>query len=207
MFQPMTDNARRAMAFANRAAERRQSDRIHGGHILLGLIQEQCMARQVLERLGVDVAELRRTLKDEEKPLGVEAKPVIEAALIEAKRMAHNYVGTEHLLLGLIRQVVCASPDALSPLNVSLESARSAVVELLGGEDAGEQEWRELVGRAFNLAGYPDVVAALRRAIDLKEAMETAVPGLDYEAADVFRERLERQMNDLRQLCDGKAHD
>src|SRR5262245_34591081 len=117
MFERLTDRARKTMAFANQEAQRLNHEYIGTEHILLGLLDEGSgVGANVLKKLGFDLDKVRRkteklihagvkeTITLGKLPQTPRAKTVIEYAIHEARGFSHNYVGTEHLLLGLIRE-------------------------------------------------------------------------------------------------------
>src|SRR5437660_7507015 len=117
MYERFTDRARKVMHLANQEAQRLQHEYIGTEHILLGLIQEGSgVAANVLKNLDVDLRKVRAEVEKlvqcspevavpGKRPQTPRAKKVIEYAIEEAHKLNHNYVGTEHLLLGLLREV------------------------------------------------------------------------------------------------------
>jgi tetratricopeptide (TPR) repeat protein len=130
-----TQRARRVLSLAQEEAERMQQSSIGTGHLLLGLIREEGgVASQVLRDLGLrtnQVEQIVERLTSAEKREGVtrmdlspEAKKVLEHAVDEARRMGHNYIGTEHLLLGLVRSTKGGAVDVFRELNISPDEIR-----------------------------------------------------------------------------------
>ena len=117
MNERFTDRARKVMQLANQEAQRFNHEYVGTEHVLLGLIEEGGgVAANVLQNLGIDLAKVRREVEKiiqpgpwpvgtENLPRTPRAKKVMEYALEEAHGFQHNYIGTEHLLLGLIREV------------------------------------------------------------------------------------------------------
>ena len=150
MFDRFTDRARQVMGLARREAVRFGHDYIGTEHVLLGLIQEGSgVAADVLNCLDVDPKEVReRTEKlvspgadpvtAGQLPFTMRAKKVLEFSLEEATTLGHNYIGTEHLLLGLIREQGGIAAAVLADLGVELDAARKEIQELLGLE-AGDR--------------------------------------------------------------------
>ncbi|MEI6233393.1 MAG: ATP-dependent Clp protease ATP-binding subunit [Planctomycetota bacterium] len=146
MFDRFTDRARKVMAFARQEAERFNHDYIGTEHILLGLVKEGSgVAANVLENLEVDLEKVRLEVEKLVKsapdvvtigqlPFTPRAKKVLEFAIDEARALDHNYVGTEHLLLGLLREQEGLAAQVLMNLNLKLEDVRSEVMEFLGAE-------------------------------------------------------------------------
>ena len=144
MFERFTDRCRKVMALANQEAHRLSHDCIGTEHILLGLIKEGSgVGANVLKNLGVDLAEIRTEVgkivkRGEEEivvgklPQTPQAKKVIEYAIQEARGLNHNYIGTEHLLLGLLRVEGDVAAQVLTNLGLRLEGVRKEVLGLLG---------------------------------------------------------------------------
>jgi len=144
MFERFTDRARKVMALANQEAQRFNHDYIGTEHILLGLVKEGSgVGANVLKNLGVDLRKVRleveRLVKSGPEmvtmgrlPQTPRAKRVIEYAIEEARQLNHNYVGTEHLLLGLLREQDGVAAQVLMNLGLKLEDVREEVLNLLG---------------------------------------------------------------------------
>jgi ATP-dependent Clp protease ATP-binding subunit ClpC len=133
------------MHFAREEAGRLQHDYIGTEHLLLGLLREgEGVAAVVLMNIGLDIEQVRRAVEEAVPPSGgtltigdlpfnAGAKRALELAIEEAKELGHNYIGTEHLLLGLLREGDGIAAKALMRLGVALERLREATLELLGG--------------------------------------------------------------------------
>ena len=144
MFERFTDRARKVMALANQEAQRFNHDYIGTEHILLGLVKEGSgVGANVLKNLGVDLRRVRLQVEKLVKsgpemvtmgklPQTPRAKRVIEYAIEEARALNHNYVGTEHLLLGLLREQDGVAAQVLTNLGLKLEDVREEVLNLLG---------------------------------------------------------------------------
>jgi len=155
MFERFTDRARKVMALANQEAQRFNHEYIGTEHILLGLVKEGSgVGANVLKNLDVDLRKVRLEVEKLVKsgpdmvtmgklPQTPRAKKVIEYAIEEARSLNHNYVGTEHLLLGLLREQDGVAAQVLMNLGLKLEDVREEVLNLLGAgvesEDAGAQ--------------------------------------------------------------------
>src|SRR5271166_2824564 len=151
MYERFTDRARKVMQLANQEAQRFNHEYIGTEHILLGLVKEGSgVAANVLKNLDID---LRRIRLEVEKivqagpdmvtmgklPQTPRAKKVIEYSIEEARNLNHNYVGTEHLLLGLLREQEGVAAQVLMNLGLKLEDVREEVLNLLGHNmDSGE---------------------------------------------------------------------
>ena len=151
MFERFTDRARKVMALANQEAQRFNHEYIGTEHILLGLVKEGSgVGANVLKNLGVDLRKVRLEVEKLVKsgpemvtmgklPQTPRAKKVIEFAIEEARNLNHNYVGTEHLLLGLLREHDGVAAQVLMNLGLKLEEVREEVLNLLGaGVDTEE---------------------------------------------------------------------
>jgi len=144
MFERFTDRARKVMALANQEAQRFNHEYIGTEHILLGLVKEGSgVGATVLKNLDVDIKKLRLEVEKLVKsgpdmvtmgklPHTPRAKKVIEFAIEEARSLNHNYVGTEHLLLGLLRESEGIAAQVLMNLGLRLEDVRQEVLNLLG---------------------------------------------------------------------------
>ncbi|UCF15264.1 MAG: AAA family ATPase, partial [Phycisphaerales bacterium] len=150
MFERFTDRARKVMALANQEAQRFNHEYIGTEHILLGLVKEGSgVGATVLKNLEVDIKKLRLEVEKLVKsgpdmvtmgklPQTPRAKKVIEYAIEEARSLNHNYVGTEHILLGLLRESEGIAAQVLMNLGLKLEDVRQEVLNLLGaGVDDG----------------------------------------------------------------------
>jgi len=145
MFERFTDRARKVMALANQEAQRFNHEYIGTEHILLGLVKEGSgVGATVLKNLDVDIKKLRLEIEKQVKsgpemitmgklPQTPRAKKVIEYAIEEARALNHNYVGTEHILLGLLRETEGIAARVLMDLGLKLEDIRQEVLNLLGG--------------------------------------------------------------------------
>jgi ATP-dependent Clp protease ATP-binding subunit ClpC len=156
MYERFTDRARKVMQLANQEAQRFNHEYIGTEHILLGLVKEGSgVAANVLKNLDVDLRKIRLEVEKivqsgpdmvtmGKLPQTPRAKKVIEYAMEEARNLNHNYVGTEHLLLGLLREQEGVAAQVLMNLGLKLEDVREEVLNLLGhgleGSEAGERQ-------------------------------------------------------------------
>ena len=142
-FDRFTERARKALQLAQEEAQRLNHDYMGTEHILLGLAQPgNGLAAQVLTSLGVELPELRSAVEAivgkgdhvvmREIGLTPRAKRVIGLAADEARRLNHPYIGTEHLLLGLLREGEGVGAGVLQRLGVPLDQARRATIDALG---------------------------------------------------------------------------
>jgi ATP-dependent Clp protease ATP-binding subunit ClpC len=145
MFERFTERARRVIILAQEEAKRLNHSAVGTEHILLGIIREgEGVASKVLESLNISPDRVRAEIESaigrgertpyEEVAFTPRAKKVLELALDEARRLGHNYIGTEHLLLGLIREGEGVAARVLEAMGADLERVRAQVVYLLGEE-------------------------------------------------------------------------
>ncbi|NLF08060.1 MAG: AAA family ATPase, partial [Pirellulaceae bacterium] len=144
MYERFTDRARKVMQLANQEAQRFNHEYIGTEHILLGLIKEGSgVAANVLKNLDVDLRKIRLEVEKlvqsgpdmvtmGKLPQTPRAKKVIEYSMEEARNLNHNYVGTEHILLGLLREQEGVAAQVLMNLGLRLEDVREEVLNLLG---------------------------------------------------------------------------
>ncbi|MCA9048942.1 MAG: NDP-hexose 4-ketoreductase, partial [Planctomycetaceae bacterium] len=144
MYERFTDRARKVMQLANQEAQRFNHEYIGTEHILLGLVKEGSgVAANVLKNLDVDLRKIRIEVEKivqtgpdmvtmGKLPQTPRAKKVIEYAMEEARNLNHNYVGTEHLLLGLLREQEGVAAQVLMNLGMKLDDVRDEVLNLLG---------------------------------------------------------------------------
>jgi ATP-dependent Clp protease ATP-binding subunit ClpC len=146
-----TDRVRKVLAMARDEAIRLQHDYVGTEHILLGLIREgEGVAAAVLTNLSADLDQIHERIEESVKkgkatialgelPYTSRAKKVLEFAMAEARELNHSYVGTEHLLLGLLREEKGIAAQVLNSLGISLEEARAETLKVLGS-DVGPSE-------------------------------------------------------------------
>ncbi|MBI1851851.1 MAG: ATP-dependent Clp protease ATP-binding subunit [Planctomycetes bacterium] len=150
MFDRFTDRARKVMGLARQEAQRFNHEYIGTEHVLLGLVKEGSgVAANVLKNMNVDLKKIRLEIEKIVKtgpnmvtmgqlPFTPRAKKVLELSLEEASNLGHNYIGTEHLLLGLIRENDGIAAQVLMNLGIKLEDVREEVLEFLGAETPPE---------------------------------------------------------------------
>jgi ATP-dependent Clp protease ATP-binding subunit ClpC len=149
MFERFTDRARRVVVLAQEEARMLNHNYIGTEHILLGLIHEgEGVAAKALESLGISLEGVRDQVEEiigqgQTAPAGhipftPRAKKVLELSLREALQLGHNYIGTEHILLGLIREGEGVAAQVLQKLGADLNRVRQQVIQLLSGYAGGE---------------------------------------------------------------------
>jgi ATP-dependent Clp protease ATP-binding subunit ClpC len=149
MFERFTDRARRVVVLAQEEAKMLNHNYIGTEHILLGLIHEgEGVAAKALESLNISLDAVREQVQDiigqgQQQPTGhipftPRAKKVLELSLREALQLGHNYIGTEHILLGLIREGEGVAAQVLVKLGADLNRVRQQVIQLLSGYQGKE---------------------------------------------------------------------
>ena len=144
MFERFTDRARRVVVLAQEEARFLNHNYIGTEHILLGLLNEgEGIAAKALESLGIGLSSVREQVVEiigqgQQAPTGhipftPRAKKVLELSLREALQLGHNYIGTEHILLGLIREGEGVAAQVLQKLDAELQKVRQQVIQLLSG--------------------------------------------------------------------------
>ena len=142
MFERFTDRARRVVVLAQEEARTLGHDHVNTGHILLGLVREGGgVAAKVLESLGIGSEAVRQRVEEtvgrgDQAPTGhirfaEQSKEVLKLALNEALRLGHHYVGTEHILLGLLREGEGEAARVLTGLGADLGGAREQTIRIL----------------------------------------------------------------------------
>jgi ATP-dependent Clp protease ATP-binding subunit ClpC len=196
MFERFTDRARRVVVLAQEEARVLNHAHIGTEHLLLGLVHEgEGVAARALESLGISRPAVRREVKEiigrgeqppsEHIPFTPRAKKVLELSLRESNQLGHTYVGTEHLLLGLLREGEGVAAQVLVRMGTDLNRARQQVVELLhGGSGERPPSGRRL--RARSAGDLLDLVDALDQRL---EAIERWV-GMRPDLRDSERELL-----------------
>jgi ATP-dependent Clp protease ATP-binding subunit ClpC len=150
MFERFTDRARRVVVLAQEEARMLNHNYIGTEHILLGLIHEgEGVAAKALESLGISLEAVRQQVEEiigqgQSAPTGhipftPRAKKVLELSLREALQLGHNYIGTEHILLGLIREGEGVAAQVLQKLGADLNRVRQQVIQLLSGYTGGRE--------------------------------------------------------------------
>ncbi len=209
MFERFTDRARKVMALANQEAQRFNHEYIGTEHILLGLVKEGSgVGANVLKNLDVDLRKVRLEVEKLVKsgpdmvtmgklPQTPRAKKVIEYAIEEARNLNHNYVGTEHLLLGLLREHDGVAAQVLMNLGLKLEEVREEVLNLLGaGVESEEPQQQEKSGNAKGKSKTPALDSFGRDLTELaKEGALDPVIGRTNEIERVIQILCRRQKN------------
>jgi ATP-dependent Clp protease ATP-binding subunit ClpA len=177
MFEKFSDRARRVVVLSQEEARLLNHDYIGTEHILLGLIHEgDGVAAKALESLGIGLEAVRHQVEEiigqggsppgEQIPFTPRAKKVLELSLREAIQLGHNYIGTEHILLGLLREGEGVACQVLVKLGADLPKTRARVLQLMH-EGGGERPVRlsadltavlDEASRAAESQGMPEVM-------------------------------------------------
>jgi len=152
-----TDRVRKVLQMAREEAARLHHEYVGTEHILLGLIREGMgLAAAVLTNLNVDLEEIQQKIEETVKkgraamvagpdlPYTSRAKKVLEFAMSEVRELSHSYIGTEHLLLGLLREEKGIAAQVLTDAGVNLVQARAETLRLLGSEPPSEPLYPDL---------------------------------------------------------------
>ena len=167
MCERFTDRARRVVVLAQDEARGLKHNYIGTEHLLLGLISEgEGVAAKALETMGIKGEAVRASvieiIGEGEKPVEghipftPRAKRVFELSLREALQLGHNYIGTEHLLLGLLKEGEGVAAQVLTKQGADLAQVRQTVIQMLSGYQRGDDEGRESVGAGVGGSGGPE---------------------------------------------------
>ncbi|PRZ17769.1 ATP-dependent Clp protease ATP-binding subunit ClpC [Nesterenkonia sandarakina] len=212
MFERFTDRARRVVVLAQEEARMLNHNYIGTEHILLGLIHEgEGVAAKALESLDISLTGVREKVQEKigpgqnapsgHIPFTPRAKKVLELSLREALQLGHNYIGTEHILLGLIREGEGVAAQVLVELNADLNKVRQQVIQLLSGYSGGNQEKAGAgVGQGSSNEGAPAGSVVLDQfgrnlTAAAREAQLDPVVGRDYERERVMQVLSRRTKN------------
>ena len=213
MFERFTDRARRVVVLAQEEARMLNHNYIGTEHILLGLIHEgEGVAAKALESLDISLQGVREKVQEkigpgENAPSGhipftPRAKKVLELSLREALQLGHNYIGTEHILLGLIREGEGVAAQVLVEMNADLNKVRQQVIQLLSGYSGGNQGEKAGagVGQGGGQEGTPSGSVVLDQfgrnlTAAAREAQLDPVVGRDYERERVMQVLARRTKN------------
>jgi ATP-dependent Clp protease ATP-binding subunit ClpA len=207
VFERFTDRARRVVVLAQEEARMLNHKYLGTEHILLGLIHEgEGVAARALESLGISLEAVRQQVEEiigqgQQVPPGhipftPRAKKVLELARREATDLGHNYIGTEHILLGLIREGEGVAAQVLVQLGADLGGVRQQVIQLLHGyqgdepADSGPRRGKRARARLMDDAlARMDALDRRLAAIERWAAMRPDLDDVDQEIAHVRREK------------------
>ncbi len=207
MFQRFTDRAREVMALANQEAQRFNHECIGTEHILLGLVKEGTgVGAGILKSLEVDLREVRLEVEKlghshakieamGKLPQSPRTKKVIEYAIEEARDLGHEYVGTEHILLGLVRDQQGTAAQILMNMGLEVDQIRKMALDVLGAAPASHSRANRL---AEPKPPEPDlqmllglyITGADPAAREMAERKEELVRACDYEKAADLKDQL-----------------
>jgi ATP-dependent Clp protease ATP-binding subunit ClpC len=192
-----TERVRKVLAMAREEAERLRHEYVGTEHILLGLIREgEGVAAAVLQNLSVDLDEIQQKIEDTVKkgkataatgpdlPYTSRAKKVLELAMAEARDLTHNYVGTEHLLLGLLREEKGIAAQVLTDAGINLDAARAETLRLLGTD---MPQGGAATGSSSTTSGTPAATG--------KGEKKSKTPALDHFCRDLTQLAAENQLD------------
>ena len=193
-----TERVRKVLAMAREEAARLHHEYVGTEHILLGLIREgEGVAAAVLQSLNVDLDDVTQKIEETVKkgkaaqatgpdlPYTSRAKKVLELAMAEARDLSHSYVGTEHLLLGLLREEKGIAAQVLTDAGVNLEAARAETLRLLGTEMPSTGQ----PAASAEKAGSPPPAASA------KGEKKSKTPALDHFCRDLTQLAAEGQLD------------
>jgi hypothetical protein len=216
VFERFTERARQVVVLAQDEARGLKHDYIGTEHILLGLLrEEEGLAARMLESLDIRVEEVRAQVArivgrgDEvttgQIPFTPRAKKVLELALREALSLGHNYIGTEHVLLGLVRENEGVGARILLDFDADAEKIRNAIIGMLSGP--GRRSGYAPVPPGWTPSS-PPLAPEMREFIEqTRRRKEELIESQEFERAAAYRERERRVMRaarDLEELWDAR---
>ena len=196
-----TPNAQKVIVFAQEEAKRLSHDYMGSEHILLGITSlEESVAARALKSLNVDLRKLRSKIEEAapqgdsmmllgEIPFTPRAKKVLEYAVEEAQKMGHSYIGTEHILLGLIREEEGIGARILQHMGVKFNAVRDEILAILGDEEKGDKDGKEEKEERDNGKYAPSSRAHSTRVV------KTKTPTLDEFGRDLTQMAKEGRMD------------
>jgi ATP-dependent Clp protease ATP-binding subunit ClpA len=215
MFERFTDRARRVVVLAQEEARKLNHNYIGTEHLLLGLIREsEGVAAKALESLGISLDAVRQQVREiigqgQQPPSGhipftKRAKKTLELSMRESMQLGHNYIGTEHILLGLLREGDGVAAQVLVKLGADLNLVRQQVIQLLHGKRAGTRLPEDALARIDTLdhrlaaierwAGMrPDLGELEQEITQVRREKEAAIDRQDFDVAAATRDK-EKQL-------------
>ena len=209
MFERFTDRARRVVVLAQEEARLLNHNYIGTEHLLLGLIHEgQGVAAKALESLGISLEAARAQVKETvgqglrgptgHIPFTPRAKKVMELSLREALQLGHNYLGTEHLLLGLLSEGEGVGAQVLTRFGADYARVREQVIQLLSGYAVGKEGTGPVTGeggqagprtRPVRMTVPEDLRELEEQIAQLRLEKESAIQEQDFDRAAALRDR------------------
>jgi ATP-dependent Clp protease ATP-binding subunit ClpA len=210
MFERYTEHARRVLFFSRYEASQLGSTTIASEHVLLGLLREgKGLSARLLAGLAIE--QVRSAIMGEagprtlvstavEIPFSSEAKRALQFAAEESDRLLHNYIGTEHLLLGVLREAGSLPVRLLGEHGVTLEGTRARIVELLNEKSQGAYDAGQVVPAqlTFSLVGPPE--GQVNRLVAVLRHMATCLehPDVKGDGDEAARARVARLLEGLK---------
>jgi ATP-dependent Clp protease ATP-binding subunit ClpA len=206
MFERFTDRARRVVVLAQEEAVRLNHNYVGTEHLLLGLIHEgQGVAAKALESLGIRLEAVRSQVEEiigqgqvapsGHIPFTPRAKKVLELSLRESKQLGHDYIGTEHILLGLIREGEGVAAQVLVKLGADLSRARRQVIGLLTGDTGGSEAGAGT--RLVRMTMPNELREAEEELVQVRRQKERAIDAEDFDRAAALRDREQQLLGGL----------
>jgi ATP-dependent Clp protease ATP-binding subunit ClpA len=206
MFERFTDRARRVVVLAQEEARLLNHNYIGTEHLLLGLAHEgQGVAAAALESLGIRPEAIRSQVEQiigqgQSAPSGhipftPRAKKVLELSLRESKQLGHNYIGTEHVLLGLVREGEGVAAHVLVSLGADMPRVRQQVVQLLSGSAGGPGAAAGM--RPVAMPVPEELREAGEQLAEVRRQKEAAIEAQDFERAAALRDAEEELLAGL----------
>jgi ATP-dependent Clp protease ATP-binding subunit ClpA len=197
VFERFTDRARRVIVLAQEEAQLLNHNYVGTEHLLLGLAREgQGVAAKALESLGIRLEAVRSQVEEVigrgprapsgHVPFTPRAKKVLELSLREAKQLGHDYIGTEHLLLGLIREGEGVAARVLLTLGGDLSRVRQQVIQVLSGHAGVEAGART---RLVRMSVPEDLREAEAQLAQVRREKEAAIDAEDFDRAAALRDQ------------------
>jgi ATP-dependent Clp protease ATP-binding subunit ClpA len=206
MFERFTDRARRVVVLAQEEARLLNHNYLGTEHLLLGLTAEdQGVAAKALEALGIRLEAVRSQVEEiigqgqwapsGQIPFTPRAKKVLELSLREAKQLGHDYIGTEHILLGLVREGEGVAAQVLIKLGADLPRVRQQVVQLLSGSAGGPEAAAGM--RPVPMPGPEELREAGEQLAEVRRQKEAAIEAQDFDRAAALRDAEEELLAGL----------
>jgi ATP-dependent Clp protease ATP-binding subunit ClpA len=200
MFERFTDRARRVVVLGQEEARLLNHDYIGTEHLLLGLIHEgEGVAALALESLGMRLEAVRAQVQEiigrgeseaassGQIPFTPRAKKVLELSLRESQQLGHNYIGTEHILLGLIREGQGVAAQVLVKLGADFSRVRQQVIQLLSGSAGGSEVAAET--RLMQMTVPEDLREAEEQLVEVRRHKVAAIEAQDFDRAAALRDQ------------------
>jgi hypothetical protein len=212
MFERFTERARQSVVLAQDEARALKHNYIGTEHLLLGVMRvEEGLAARLLESLGIGIEDVRAQVariigQGDEMPTGQipftpRAKKVIELSLREAMALKHDYIGTEHILLGIVRENEGVAARILLDFDADADTVRNEVIRMLSGSPVGEKPPRRSARRPEPRPPEPPIPPELAERIDeVRAEKEAAIEAGEFERAASLREEERRLVREARGL-------